>query len=136
MPNPIAIAAIGLFKGGGVDNSDTIPFGSGADTEVGILGGVERVPGAKIPQQLQVEMVAGAAKGNGEAEFVQAWQQVVEPVGVFQGEKFGDDVLSGIKIIERCLETQITSGRMLAEGNNCFFQLVRLRDIFGITAVS
>ncbi len=76
-------------------------------------------------------MIAGSPQWNGQAQAIQPWQNVIEPVGVFECEHARQEIFIRVEVIERCLHT-CQMRWPLPKRYDGFFELVGIGAIFRI----
>ena len=120
-----------LLEGGGVDDADAVALLGQADAEIGVLGDVERIPGAKLAQHVDLEMVGGAAERDRNAEAFEAGQHLVEPQRIVEREHPRQPVVVGVEVVQPALQAGGVGGRA-REGGDHLAELIGLGPVLGV----
>ena len=132
LPDPVPDMGVGLLVGRGIDQPGLVTALVNADAEVAILGHVEGVPAADLPQLGGAEVVAGAAERQRQVEELITGQRQVEIGRILHREQPGQQIVPGVEVVELALHTQNLFLLVAPEYDIRFLELVRLRRVLGV----
>ena len=131
LSDPIADMAVGLLQCRGINDGCFVAFFKKPDSQITILGHIERIPAFQFKKIGRAEMIAGAAQRNGGIDRLKAGQNNIKPQRILGRKKTSQKILLGIVVIQFCLQAFNIRGRRF-ESEIRLFKLFRLRNILGV----
>ena len=131
LAQPLTGAAARLLVSRRIDDADPVSLLSDADTQIGVFGDVEGVPGVQFAQYVDAKMIRRAAQWDRNAKPFQTGQYLVKPQRIVEREHAGEPVFANIVVVEATLQAGGVQ-RRAAESRHDFTELVGFRSILGV----